>query len=190
MTDSPAPTPTLKTLTAKQRAFVNAYISSGFNATQSALTAGYSAKTAYSIGSENLRKPEIKAEIEAEIKALFTERTMSAQEVLMRLTDHARGDLGDFVDDAGTIDWVEVRAMGKTGLLKRIKRKTRRERRKDGDDIETIDEEIELHNPQIALQLLGKHHGLFVEKIEHTGKDGGPIEVKGYKKFSPDDWDV
>lgn len=27
------------------------------------------------------------------------------------------------------------------------------------------------------------------QRIEHTGKDGGPIEVKSYKGFSPDDWD-
>ena len=47
-------------LTAKQQAFVEAYDG---NATQAALKAGYSKKTAYSIGVENLKKPQIAAAI-------------------------------------------------------------------------------------------------------------------------------
>jgi hypothetical protein len=51
-----------KDLTHKQAAFVDHYSSTG-NATKSALEAGYSEKTAYSIGHENLKKPEIQAAI-------------------------------------------------------------------------------------------------------------------------------
>jgi phage terminase small subunit len=51
-------------LTNKQDAFVKAYLLNGFNATQAAIEAGYSEKTAYSIGNENLSKPEIKKAIE------------------------------------------------------------------------------------------------------------------------------
>jgi len=46
-------------LTAKQQAFVDAYCSNGMNATQAAIAAGYSEKTARSVGSENLTKPDI-----------------------------------------------------------------------------------------------------------------------------------
>jgi len=46
----------------KQRAFVREYPIDR-NATQAAIRAGYSEKTAYSIGSENLKKPEIAAAI-------------------------------------------------------------------------------------------------------------------------------
>ena len=52
-----------KKLTAKQQRFIEEYLVS-FNATDAAIKAGYSEKTAYSIGNENLSKPEIKAEIE------------------------------------------------------------------------------------------------------------------------------
>lgn len=162
-------------LTAKQRAFVNAYIANGFNATQAAISAGYSEKTAYSIGSENLRKPEIKQAI----SALFTEHGMGAGEVIARLTEHGRGDLGDVWDEStGRVDWAKARATGKTALIKRVKTKTTRVTREDGTDIETFEDEIELHSVQTALQLIGKHHGLFIEKMEHTGKDGGPIILK------------
>jgi phage terminase small subunit len=49
-------------LTPKQSAFVNAYLKCG-NATQAAIAAGYSQKTAGSIGAENLKKPEIQAHL-------------------------------------------------------------------------------------------------------------------------------
>lgn len=51
-----------KILTPKQRRFVAEYLVD-LNGTKAAIRAGYSKKTAYSIGSENLRKPEVKEEI-------------------------------------------------------------------------------------------------------------------------------
>jgi phage terminase small subunit len=50
-------------LTIKQDAFVKAYLLNGGNATQAAITAGYSEKTAQQVGSENLLKPVIKDSI-------------------------------------------------------------------------------------------------------------------------------
>ena len=50
-------------LTHKQDAFVKAYLLNGGNATQAAITAGYSEKTAQQVGSENLLKPVIKKSI-------------------------------------------------------------------------------------------------------------------------------
>jgi phage terminase small subunit len=54
----------LRRLTHKQKTFCKYYVANGFNATQAALKAGYKKTTAYSIGSENLKKPEIKKEID------------------------------------------------------------------------------------------------------------------------------
>ncbi len=56
-----------KGLTVKNDLFIAEYLINGFNATQGAITAGYSEKTAYSIGYELLRKPEIQEEIRARI---------------------------------------------------------------------------------------------------------------------------
>ena len=50
-------------LTPKQKRFIEEYLID-LNATQAAIRAGYSEKTAYAIGEENLRKPVIKAEVE------------------------------------------------------------------------------------------------------------------------------
>lgn len=51
-------------LTHKQDSFVKAYLLNGGNATQAAITAGYSEKTAQQVGSENLLKPVIKTSIQ------------------------------------------------------------------------------------------------------------------------------
>lgn len=59
-----------KKLTQKQKRFVEEYKQNGGNATQAAIKAGYSEKTAYAIGEENLRKPEIKAALGEEEKKM------------------------------------------------------------------------------------------------------------------------
>lgn len=162
--------PNGKKLTPKQRAFIAAYVSNGFNATQAAITAGYSEATAYSIGWENLRKPEIKSEIDS----FLADYSMGPKEIIARLTAHARGDIGDlWNEDEGQIDWPKARADGATVLIKSFTHKTTRITQKDGTDIETFEDKIELHNPQVALQLLGKQHGLFSDKlkIEITWQD-------------------
>ena len=68
-------------MTPKQRAFCDYYLASG-NATEAAEKAGYSAKTAYSIGAENLRKPEIQKFISEHSKPKEENRIATAQEVL------------------------------------------------------------------------------------------------------------
>jgi phage terminase small subunit len=78
-------------LTKKQRDFVFHYTDS-WHATKAAIAAGYSERSAYSIGSENLKKPEILAAIEAHIAQI-----MPKGETLSRLAEHARGSMGDFL---------------------------------------------------------------------------------------------
>lgn len=80
-------------LSNKQHAFIVEYLKC-WNSAEAARRAGYSEKTARSIGAENLTKPDIKAEIDARIKELV----MSADEALILLSEQARGSLGDFAD--------------------------------------------------------------------------------------------
>ena len=68
-------------LTQKQRLFADEYIKSG-NATQSAIKAGYATKAAYRTGSENLRKPQIKAYIDAKMAEIESHKIADAKEVL------------------------------------------------------------------------------------------------------------
>ncbi|MBZ1502622.1 terminase small subunit [Leuconostoc mesenteroides] len=78
-------------LTPKQKKFADEYIKTG-NATQSAIEAGYSKKTAAVIATENLIKPNIKAYIDERMTEIASERVMSYTEAVELLTSIARGE--------------------------------------------------------------------------------------------------
>lgn len=71
-------------LTRKQRLFIDHYVST-WNATDAAICAGYSKKTAYSIGSENLTKDYIVAEVEKRISQLSEKPLAYAKSALQDL---------------------------------------------------------------------------------------------------------
>lgn len=83
-------------MTPKQRKFADEYIQSG-NATRSVIKAGYSKKTAYSVGSENLTKPDIKNYINKRMNVLSRHNIMDAKEAVETLTSIGRGEIKETV---------------------------------------------------------------------------------------------
>lgn len=99
-----------KKLTQKQQRFVDEYIISG-NATQAAIKAGYSKRSAYSVGQENLRKPVIKAALDKRNAEIKSDKTADMVEVMEYLTSVMRGEQTESVATAkGVYDGVEVSA--------------------------------------------------------------------------------
>lgn len=84
-------------LTPKQQKFADYYIASG-NATEAALKAGYSKKTARSIGQENLTKPAIANYIEEMNRQLESERIADMKEVKEFWTETMRNEMVEFKD--------------------------------------------------------------------------------------------
>ena len=83
------------------------YIISG-NATQAAIKAGYSKKTARFVGAENLTKPNIKDELEKRNAEIKSQKTMDMQEVMERLAAIARGEtVEQQVTNKGTVVEIE-----------------------------------------------------------------------------------
>src|SRR5690606_6710381 len=165
-------------LTAKQRRFVEEYLVD-LNATQAAIRAGYSKKTAGQIGDENLKKPQIASAIH-EAQAKRSERTEITQDMVLRelakigfsdirkivswgdtevrVSDSDEGeDLIPYhglalinssqIDDATAAAIAEV-SQGRDGL------------------------KVKLHDKKGALVDIGRHLGMFKERVEHTGKNG------------------
>ena len=73
-------------LTSKQQRFVEEYLVD-LNATQAAIRAGYSPKTAYAIGSENLTKPEIKAALQAAQAEVTTKANITRDYLIEQAND-------------------------------------------------------------------------------------------------------
>ena len=82
----------MKSLTVKQRRFVDAYIKTG-NAAEAARQAGYKGKNANVVGPQNLAKLSIREAISARMKELEDAQIADAKEVMKLLTSTLRGEL-------------------------------------------------------------------------------------------------
>lgn len=80
-----------KQLTDKEQRFVAEYCRD-CNATQAAIRAGYSERSAKEIGYENLTKLHIRSAVDARLKSL----SMEAAEVTKRIADIASGNINDY----------------------------------------------------------------------------------------------
>lgn len=80
-------------MTEKQRRFVDFYISNGGNATAAAKAAGYSTKTAYSIGDRLLKNVEVSQAIEKRLEEMSNSRQADATEILEFLAATMRGEI-------------------------------------------------------------------------------------------------
>jgi hypothetical protein len=143
-------------LTNRQRVFVELYLTL-WNATEAARQAGYSGRSANVTGPRLL----VNASVQKAIEHRIAEKTATADEVLMRLTDHSRSSMADFINDFGTIDIDKARAAGKMHLIKKLKQHTTRISKTDGEDVEYHDIEIELYDAQAATVQLGRARGVF-----------------------------
>jgi phage terminase small subunit len=123
-------------LTPKQQTFVDEYLVD-LNATQAAIRAGYSKKTARSQGERMLTNVDVAAAIQKGFQKRSERTQITAEKVLLELAVIAFADLQQLADMGGRI----------SDKLK-------------------------------ALELIGKHLGMFTEKVENkvTGPDGGPVQ--------------
>jgi phage terminase small subunit len=157
-------------LKGKQKKFVDEYCID-FNATQAAIRAGYSEKSAGNIGYENVKKPDISEAIHRRLQ----ESAMSADEALMRLADMARGDMADFVtggDDGPIPDLGTALEDGRLHLVKKLKRKTKTYMMGRGPEATLVTEaeiDFELYDAKAALDTILKAHGVL--DSQRGGKD-------------------
>ncbi|MEQ5179127.1 terminase small subunit [Proteus genomosp. 6] len=165
-------------LTDKQEMFCREYLVD-LNATQAAIRAGYSEKTARSVGNENLTKPDIEKRIQELMNDRSERLEITADYVLNRLVEIDQMDVLDILNDNGGIkpihEWPKVWRTSLSGMDLAEMFES-----KDGErDLVGIMKKIKWPDKVKNLELLGKHRnvGAFVElsKAEIYGKDGGAI---------------
>lgn len=141
--DIKAKKPAKKKLTLKQKKFTAEFIKTG-NGTKSAIKAGYSKNSAQEIAYENLRKPQIQAEVQSAAAKLGID------------TEYVLGNFKEIAD----FNKEKI-------VVARIKKDV------DGEYQEIVNEEMRDASAAIkSTEMLGKHLNLFTEKLEVTGKDG------------------
>jgi phage terminase small subunit len=175
-------------LTLKQAQFVREYLVD-LNATQAAIRAGYSARTAASIGDENLRKPAIAEAVQTAMAERAERTEITADRVLKELAKVGFANLSDVTD------WgIREIAFGFTEDGKKLPLEEIGDaamvRYADAPFVRPIDREelpepiraavsevaltkdgfkIKMHDKVGALTQIGRHLGMFTDKVEHAG---------------------
>lgn len=150
-------------LTAKQKKFVEEYLID-LNATQAAIRAGYSTESAKEIGCENLTKPNVKAEIDKAIAERSRRTGINQDRVLRELAKIAFVNPGDVIN----LNQATVKSDAKEEDLAAIASvKIKNIPTEDG---EITEREIKLCDKLKALDLLGKHLGIY-DKHESEDKN-------------------
>ena len=148
-------------LTAKQQAFVREYLVD-LNATQAAIRAGYSENTAAEIGYENLNKLQIKLAVRVAQAARARRTEVTADKVIREYARLAFSDISDLVTIEGGV--VKVRD---TAELTEDQRVAISEISETANGLR-----VKAHSKTTALEALGKHLGMFIDRRE----TGGPGE--------------
>lgn len=143
-------------MTEKQKRFCDEYLTD-LNATQAAVRAGYSKKTAYSIGEENLRKPEIKEYIEKRMAEKESQLIADQDEVMRYLTAVMRREKMESV--VVTLNTEKISYVpDENGTMRK----------------QTVKQEIpqiieipaQLRDANKAAELLGKAYGIYTDKVD------------------------
>jgi phage terminase small subunit len=173
-----------KTLTPKQARFVEEYLID-LNATQAAIRAGYSAKTAPEQASRLLSNVKVSTAVQAAMQARSS-RTEITQDMVLR--------------ELAKIGFSDIRKVVRWGTTE-----LRTTEDKDGEAVtepyhglrlvaaDEIDNDtaaaiaevsegrdglkVKFHDKKGALVDIGRHLGMFKDRVEHSGPDGGPIPM-------------
>lgn len=170
-------------LTPKQQRFVEEYLVD-LNATQAAIRAGYSRKTARKIGSENLSKPDIQAALTAAMEGRSKRCEFDADRVLLELKRIATFDLREAASWSHK-DGVVFKASDKldadtaAAISEVVCIETAREEvdEEGGDVIIKRRLSVKQHSKMKALELAAKYFGMLIEKREHTVNPGDNVQV-------------
>lgn len=150
-------------MTRKQKRFCEEYLID-LNATQAAIRAGYSPASARDIGYENLTKPDIRARVDKTLAERSRRTGINADLVLEELGRLMRVNAADVINIAdATISNSASRE--DTACISSVKVKII-----PTENGEIVEREIKLHDKLKAIELAGKHLGMFKDKMELSGK--------------------
>lgn len=149
-------------LTPKQQLFVEEYLID-LNGKQAAIRAGYSPKTAEVQASQLLSKLKVRAAIDKALAERSKRTGVNADRVVRELARIAFANPTKIVDTA-TAELIDDDE-DETAAIQSIK--VKRFTNKDGDT--SIEREIRFNDKTRSLELLGKHLGMFTDKVEVTG---------------------
>lgn len=183
-TDSQESFRSVPKLTARQAAFVEQYLIDKCGR-EAAIRAGYDPATAGTQASALMRDPHVYAALERAMALRSARVNVTQDAVLSEMSLLANSDVNHYwVDEAtGKIHLTEDAPHGALRAISSVKRrKFVREDKETGDVHIRYEVEIRLWDKPAPLKLMGRHVGLFPNRVEVTGKGGAPIEFAAMTK--------
>ncbi len=173
-------------LTPKQLRFVEEYLID-LNATQAAIRAGYSKDSARVIGSENLTKSEILDAISRRQKERSEKAETTAADVMAELAKIGFANMADYFfpgDDGDPhLDFSKLTRKQTAAICELTVEEFKEGRGKDARDVRRV--KFKLADKRAALVDLGKHLGMFVEKVEVDNT----VKIISDKPQTADEWE-
>jgi len=156
-------------LTAKQEMFVREYLVD-LNATQAAIRAGFSAKTAEQQGHQLLKKTSVADAIQKAMDERSARTEITADRVLQELAKIGFADIRRLFTPGGNLLPVNDLEADAAACLASIEITTRKVRGGKDDEVEQVSK-VRLWDKRAALVDLGRHLKLFTDKLEHSADD-------------------
>ena len=144
-------------LTAKQQCFVDEYLID-LNATQAAIRAGYSVRNADKIGSELLGKTRVQEAVSARMAERSRRTGINQDRVVLELAKIAFVKMTDIVDREGRIK--DTATDDDLACIESVKYKE-----SESDTGYSVEREVKIASKLKALELLGKHIGMWNDKL-------------------------
>lgn len=145
-------------LTEKQKRFCDEYMVD-LNATQACIRSGYSAKTAYQQGSRMLNNANIQSEIAKRMAERSKRTGVSQDRVILELAKIAFVKMTDIVDSDGRIR--DDATGDDLACIETVKYKS-----SESDTGSSEEREVKIASKLKALELLGKHLGMWNDKLD------------------------
>jgi phage terminase small subunit len=180
-------------MTPKQTLFVAEYLANGLNATKAAVSAGYAEKSADVEGARLLVNAKVAAEISKKTEKVLAKLDYSVERTLNEIARLAFFDVRKIFEADGSLKNIHtidddsaaaIAGLEVTELFDPVQQKDAAggEPQKH---IYGLLKKIKLADKGSALDKLMRYHSLYRDKMEHLGKNGGPVEFIVTRAYSP-----
>ena len=153
-------------LTPKKLLFVKYYLAAGDtyqNATQSAIAAGYSKKTAYSAGARLLKNVDVRAEIDLFVTKVCDKLEITTEKVMREYAKLAFVNVKDLYDEQGNMKDIHELDSDVAAAVSQV-------------EINLTEacalKKVKLHDKKGSLDSISKIMGMFIDRVEIDDKSG------------------
>jgi phage terminase small subunit len=174
----------LRPLAPRQEAFVREYLLDS-NGAAAAIRSGYSPNAAAAIATRLLNNANVAAAVATGKAQRLSRTTLQGDVIVQELATLALSNVKHYViTDEGEVTLAAGAPPNAFAAIQSIDRTTtEKEDPKTGEITRTYNVKLKLWDKPNPLKLLGKHAGIasFADRVEITGRNGGPIEIAAVK---------